>query len=91
MIFEIRYHHDVVAADIPKLSSKMKERIRVAIEQKLMMAPEQFGVPLRRSLRGYRKLRVGDYRIIFRIDGSIVKVFMIQHRSVVYKKMTVRL
>jgi mRNA-degrading endonuclease RelE of RelBE toxin-antitoxin system len=36
------------------------------------------------SLKGYRKLKVGDYRIVLRIEGEVVKVFVIQHRSVVY-------
>lgn len=84
MNFEIQYHEFVFREDIPKLSKTMKERIRCVIEEKLAMHPEIFGKPLRRSLKGYRKLRVGDYRIIFCIDGKIVKIFIIQHRSVVY-------
>ncbi|MFA5842143.1 MAG: type II toxin-antitoxin system RelE/ParE family toxin [Candidatus Gracilibacteria bacterium] len=84
MIFKIQYAEAVVREDIPKLSKMMKVRIREAIEEKLTTHPEQFGKPLRRSLRGYRKLRVGDYRVIFRIEGFYVKIFRIQHRSVVY-------
>lgn len=84
MIFKIQYAEAVVREDIPQLSKEMKVRIRKAIEEKLTTHPEQFGKPLRRSLRGYRKLRVGDYRVIFRIEGPYVKVFRIQHRSVVY-------
>ena len=85
MSFTILYHPDVIEKDIPKLSKRDKERIKKAIEAKLTKAPEKFGKPLRRSLNGYRKLRVGDYRIIFRIEGQNVKLFVIQHRSVVYE------
>jgi len=85
MNFEVSYHESVVKEDIPKLSGQMKTRIKSAIEVKLMVDPVQFGMPLRRSLKNYRKLRVGDYRIIFCIKGKIVKIFLIQHRSVVYK------
>lgn len=91
MNFEVRYHELVLKEDIPKLPKNIKERIRKAIEEKLMTFPEHFGKPLRRSLKGYRKLRMGDYRIIFRIEGKTVKVFIIQHRSVVYHKSLIRL
>lgn len=86
MTFTVRYHEAVVKQDIPKLGIEERERIRRAIELKLTSQPEQFGKPLRRSLKGYRKLRVGDFRVIFRIEGTTVKIFAIQHRSVVYRK-----
>lgn len=83
--FSLLYHHLVVEEDIPRLSSDWKDKIKRAIEEKLMTAPEAYGKPLRRSLKGFRKLRVGDYRVIYRIDGKSVKIFVIQHRSVAYK------
>ena len=84
--FDIIYHLDVAETDIPKLSPFDKNKIRKAIEEKLTAHPEMFGKPLRRSLKGYRKLRVGDYRIIYRIEGKEVKIFYIGHRSIVYQK-----
>ena len=82
--FTVSYHPAVMLEDVPKLSTSVQRRIKQAIEQKLTTFPEQFGKPLRRSLAGYRKLRVGDYRVVFRIEGRTVKIFLIQHRSVVY-------
>lgn len=89
--FDIVYHPDVVEKDIPKLSPSDKNRIKKAIEDKLITYPELFGKPLRRSLKGYRKLRVGDYRAIYRIEGKKVKIFYIGHRSIVYKKANKRI
>ncbi len=86
LTFDIRYHQDVVRKDIPALSSSAKQRIREAVEAKLTTHPEQFGKPLRKSLKGYRKLRVGDHRVIFRIEERLVFVLMIQHRSTVYEQ-----
>ena len=91
MNFDIVYHYLVVKEDISKLSTADKKKIKKAIENKLINSPEIFGKPLRRSLRGYRKLRSGDYRIIYRIDGKKVKIFCIGHRSVVYQKSTKRI
>ncbi|MDP3792165.1 MAG: type II toxin-antitoxin system RelE/ParE family toxin [bacterium] len=45
---------------------------------------------MRRSLKGYRKLRVGDYRVIFKIEQKTVKVLIIGHGSVVYDKISKR-
>ncbi|OGL89478.1 addiction module antitoxin RelB [Candidatus Uhrbacteria bacterium RIFCSPLOWO2_02_FULL_51_9] len=89
--FSIEYHHAVVREDIPKLSSATQRRVKRAIEEKLTTHPELFGKPLRRSIRGYRKLRVGNYRVIFRIAGFVVKILIIQHRSVVYQMIHKRL
>lgn len=85
MSYAVKYHRLVVRDDIPKLDSVIKSRIKAAIEQKLTTRPDIFGVPPRHSTKGHRKLRVGDYRIIFRIEGRKVKISIIEHRSVIYK------
>lgn len=83
-MFKLTYHPLVVKDDIPKLSEEWKQKIRLAIEQRLATQPDFYGKPLRRSLKGYRKLRVGDYRVVFRIEKTTIKILIIQHRSVVY-------
>jgi mRNA interferase RelE/StbE len=90
IIFKITYEQVVVSDDISRLSAVWKKKVREAIEEKLTRAPDTFGKPLRRSLKGYRKLRVGDYRVIFRIDNNTVSIFAILHRSVVYQEMEKR-
>lgn len=89
-MYTIQYHPLVVRQDIPKLDAVIRRRIKDAIEQKLTTDPEIFGVPLRRSLRGYRKLRVGDYRVVFRVSGASVYVLAVMHRSVVYNQPAIR-
>ena len=89
--FAITYHEDVAREDIPKIANTWRIKIRESVENKLVVEPEVFGKPLRRSLKGYRALRVGDYRVIFRIEKMIVKIFVIQHRSVVYKNIEKRI
>lgn len=88
--FKIIYHETVIKKDIPKLPKSARKNIKRAIETKLMVQPEYFGKPLRRSLKGYRKLRVGDYRIIFSIEKRTIKVMAIGHRSVIYSKQMAR-
>ena len=91
MKFDILYHEDVVKIDIPKLDETTKKRIKKNIESKLSQHPDIFGKPLRQSIKGYRKLRIGDYRIIFRIKKNKIYIFIIQHRSVVYKNINKRI
>ena len=90
-MYEILYSDEVVNEDLPDILEPWKSEIRKAIESKLMARPEVYSRPLRRSLKGYRKLRVGDYRIVLRIEDKAVKVFVIQHRSVVYEIASKRL
>jgi mRNA interferase RelE/StbE len=89
--FALRYHPDVKSEDLPLLDSKAKQRIKRAIEDRLMSAPHHYGEPLRKTLKGYWKLRVGDYRVVFRIEGSEILVLGICHRKNIYKKITTRL
>ena len=91
LMFEILYHPKVVKEDITILPSAWRDKIRFAIEEKLTIAPDFYAKPLRRSLKGYRKLRVGDYRVVFRIQGEKIYILAILHRSVVYQKITRRM
>lgn len=86
MSFEILYHPDVARRDLPRISNDHKQRLKRAIEAKLTSAPEEFGEPLRRTLKGYWKLRVGDYRIIYKITGKAVIILRIGHRREIYEK-----
>lgn len=83
-MYRIYYHYLVIREDIPKIPKLWKEKIRLAIEKKLTLEPSLYGKPLRRSLRGYLKIRVGDYRIVFKVEKSVVKILIIKHRSAVY-------
>ena len=91
MTYSLQYHALVASVDIPALPHEWRDKIRQAIEERLTVRPEIYGKPLRRSLKGYRKLRVGDYRVIFRIERAVVKIFVIQHRSRVYATAAKRL
>lgn len=89
--YQVKYHPLVLKKDLPTLSAVVKQKIKQAIELKLMTRPELFGIPLRQSLKGHRKIRVGDYRVVFRIEQKMVLVLAILHRSVVYQKIPKRL
>lgn len=91
MVFTVSYYPAVLSDDIPALSLSIRERIKKAIETKLMTAPQDYGIPLRKTLKGFWKLRVGDYRIVFKIKDNVVQVIGIGHRADIYENMASRL
>jgi mRNA interferase RelE/StbE len=65
--------------------------IKRAIEERLAAQPEAYGKPLQRTLKGYWKLRVGNFRVVFKITGDEILILAIMHRKKVYsqvKKLT---
>jgi len=84
--FALRYHPEVVERDIPALDPAIRKRIRRALELRLVTHPEKYGKPLRQSLSGLRKLRVGDWRVIYLIRGTEVWILRIGHRREVYQE-----
>ena len=87
---KIKYHPKVKIEDIPRLSSTIAVRMENAIRNRLMANPVKYGFYLRGSLKGYRKLRVGDWRIIYRITDKEIRIIAIGNRKDVYKFATIR-
>lgn len=89
--YSIVHHPLVVTKDIPQLDAFWRREIRDAVRSKLTAKPEIYGIPLSHTLKGFRKLRVGDYRVIYQVVGKKVRTLIIDHRSRVYKKAEKRL
>ena len=85
MAFNLSYHPDVDKVDLPVIDEKNKTMIKRAIEERLATNPEIYGKPLQRTLKGYWKLRVGEYRVVFKIFGNDIRIFGIIHRRRVYE------
>ncbi len=83
MQYRIVYHHEI-PDDLANIPVNIKERIQKAIESRLLVDPINYGLPLRKSLQGHRKLRVGEYRVIYRIEHEKIIVLKIGHRRDVY-------
>lgn len=86
MTYVIRYSAHIDLKRFVKLPKTDRIRIKKAIEQKLTTKPELYGKPLRQSLEGCRSLRVGPYRVIYRITGTFVDILLFGHRSTIYKE-----
>ena len=93
MKYEIIYEENVINEDFSKLDNSTRQRVIKEVREKLSVAPNQFGRPLRNELKGYRRLRVGNYRVIYRVDhkNAQVLVVMVIHRRSGYKDVAQRL
>lgn len=91
MSFEIHYHAEVTLRDLPPIPRNLQKRIILAIEERLTKNPEAYAERLRKSLTGYWKLRVGDYRVLFTISQSQIAILLIGHRKDVYRRAVTRL
>lgn len=94
-MYKIVLHKIVVENDLPKLNKSDQAKIFSAIYKKLTVAPQKFGKPLTGKLKGYFKLRVDSYRVVYEIkrEEIIVFVFKIGQRkdSIVYEEAIKRL
>jgi mRNA interferase RelE/StbE len=89
--YTLRYHPRVAEDDLPDVPANLHARIARSIEGRLTTEPLRYGVPLRGTLKGYWKLRVGDYRVVFKIAGQEVRVLTILHRRDLYEAVAARL
>lgn len=83
-MFMITYHPNVVR-DLARLGKIERIRIRDAIKGKLSTRPELYGARLRGELREYWKLRIGDYRIVYKIESGTLFILAIGDRKEIYK------
>ena len=82
----VHYHPSVLKEDLPGLDPPIRRRIQLAIENRLTQNPVAYSDPLRQTLQGYRRLRVGDWRVIFSVEQSEVWILRIGHRREVYQQ-----
>ena len=76
MSWRICYHADV-ADDLERVGSAAARRIMRILDCKLPHEPLQFGGPLSGLLSGFRKLRIGDYRVVYQVVEQQVIVFVL--------------
>ena len=84
MAFNIQYKK-FIGRDLSRLDKKEARRILDKIEKDLSERAESYPV-LKGEFAGLRKMRVGDYRVIFTILDNDILILRIGHRREIYKK-----
>lgn len=87
MTWKIEFDSDV-EKDLRKLGYTAQKRILAYLKEKIMPSddPRSFGKPLSGDLIGLWRYRVGDYRILAKIedDNFVILIIHVGHRKNVY-------
>jgi mRNA interferase RelE/StbE len=76
MTWDVFYHPDV-EEDLESVGPSAARRIMRAIDSKLTKAPLQFGAALSGNLANFRKLRIGDYRVVYQVQEKKIIVYVL--------------
>ena len=77
-MWRIKIHQLVVKEDFKSIEPTDKFHILKAIHKKLSLDPQAYGKPLRGEFQGYWRLRVQDYRVIYRMIREEVVVVVVK-------------
>jgi mRNA interferase RelE/StbE len=74
------------AKDWRDLDASIRKKLASVVER-LKRDPEQYGKQLGRPLHRLRRIRSGDYRIVYRVNKTTknVEIAVVCHRSRVYE------
>jgi mRNA interferase RelE/StbE len=76
-------HHAI--KDIQKLEPAVKSRIGKAL-LRFEADPLRYGKALTNTSLGSYRFRIGDYRVVFDLEGEEIVVLRVGHRRDIYKK-----
>ena len=77
-MYEVLIDELVLSDDFKKIGLHHQRKIVRVIRERLTKDPEKYGEPLRGDLKGYWKLRVGEFRVIYEIDRGQVVVHVVK-------------
>ena len=83
MAFNIQYKKSV-AKDLARIGKTEARQLLDKIEKELSTHPDRYPV-LQGPLAGLRKMRMGDYRVIYAILDNDVVILRIGNRREVYR------
>ena len=79
--------HEETLKDLKKLDRTTAKKIVAKVKNYLIQDPVKLGLPLKGTLKGLYRYRIGDYRIIYVIDQAEKKIVIlnVNHRKKIYK------
>jgi mRNA interferase RelE/StbE len=94
-MWKIKIHRLVVDKDFKKINKKDQSVILKTIYKKLRISPQEYGSPLRHELKGYWKLKISDYRVIYKLEKDAIRILVfkvgMRRDEEVYREMLNRL
>lgn len=94
-MWHIKIHRLVIEEDFKRVPASGQKRILQAIHKKLTLDPQSYGKPLVGEFSGYFRLRVEDYRVVYRVIKEEILVLVIKvgirRDDIIYKELFSRL
>ncbi|HEX21237.1 MAG TPA: type II toxin-antitoxin system RelE/ParE family toxin [Actinobacteria bacterium] len=98
-MWQIKIHHQVVDEDFKTINKHDQSIILKTIYKNLTVSPKKYSSPLRKELnkelKGYWKLKISHYRVVYRIEKNVVKVLVLKvgmrRNAEVYNEMLARI
>jgi mRNA-degrading endonuclease RelE of RelBE toxin-antitoxin system len=84
-MYTIRFHASV-EKDLKHISQKHRALLHTVCVDKLRADPVGSGKPLQHTLKSYRSMRVGVYRVIYSISRKTVYLLSVGHRADIYQR-----
>ncbi len=85
MQYQLRYKKQAVK-DIQKLPPHIKKRLKTKLDFFIAQTnPLQFAKALTKPADAQYRFRIGNYRVLFDVQGSEIVVLHVQHRKDVYQ------
>ena len=78
MISRIRLDKAVLTEDLVGFSAEEQRSLLTVVNKKLSLGARTAGKPLSGELKGYWRLKAGDCRVVYRIDGNEVRVLVVK-------------
>ncbi|MBI4055585.1 MAG: type II toxin-antitoxin system RelE/ParE family toxin [Elusimicrobia bacterium] len=88
-LFEILVRPEA-EGDLRRLGKGEQKQILRAIRERLGTSPTQYGKLLGGTLKGLRRVRVGDYRIAYQAEKDRVVIWAVLHRKEIYLELAKR-
>ena len=77
MAWAVRYHPEV-QDDFRRLGRVEARNIQAVIDERLVNGePDKMGKPLHGALAGYRRMRTGATRIVYKVDKGKIEILII--------------
>jgi len=94
-MWQVSIHKLVMEEDFQKINKHDQFIILKTINKKLSVDPEGYGEGLKQGLKGFWKLKISHYRVIYRINKGTVQVLILKvglrRDKEVYQEMLSRL
>jgi mRNA interferase RelE/StbE len=83
LAYNVRYKRSV-EKDLAGLDKREARRVLDRIERELATQPDRFPT-LKGEYEGLRKMRIGNYRVVYAVLGSDVLILRVGHRKDIYR------